>query len=1543
MTPLGDYISQEFHAPEGEALHSVNPAKEGERVFSTAWTEARVGLAASAAGAAQNAWARLSRDERFHYLARFREALHARESALAEAILLETGKIRAEAVAEARALVSRFDLVHSIVDRDLVEGPVPGRPGESLRYHALGVVGVIGPYNYPLHLCHAYVLPALLAGNTVVVKPSEITPLCAERYAEAAHEAGFPPGVFNMVIGGGASGRALVSHPDVRGLYFTGSYATGKKILEVALDRPELLVALEMGGKNTCVVLSDAEIRQAAHEIVLGGYLSSGQRCTATDRVLVSRDRVGELIEALKPLVKELSFGDPTSPESFAGPVTTLGGVKSLLAARKSAAAGGAECLLKAGDVHGKYFVSPTLHKLPDGCHHIEGYTDRELFGPDIHIEVIEDSEEAISVLNDSPYGLANSVFTANDKVFEEFYRRTRSGIINRNRSTNQASPFLPFGGVGKSGNYRPGGAHVARSSVFAVAVQENVIGRVTIHPKLINGLPAPELDPLEERHEKEECVEASRNLVDTPRPLAMNIPRGGKMPESEHWLTRLYAGERVVREKKPAVFDHLRSAGPWFVSVDDNPLSILDGMSQTATLCAGFAEPAVVRGYIEGAFKDYLLSSIDTSCRASDAETEYATTLRHLVPGVPHVAFANSGAEANEKALALCRLNAKNRGASRVLAFEGGFHGRTLLSLHATHSPKKREPFEIEGYQAAFAPFPVWTVPSSEEPNAPSGFYAAAGLGEVENLVSRYGDESEDALLAKEVASLVAVHRALESGEFFACIVEPMQSEGGDRYGTARFFKALRLLTRHHEIPLVFDEVQTGFALSGAFAWHSKFRLVNFRGEPDYPDAVTFAKRAQVGVCMSRFEDPEPTSAHTASLVRGRIHAEMVSTAHSAERIEKLVRTRLRAVAGAFPGLVRNPRAVGYAFAFDLPSPEHLKAYLGQRFWRGTIVFGAGTHTVRYRLSEGFLLREIDMLFDSVRRSLCWLEAHPGKLPPTWEDLPTPTRKRRERPEMRIRLVSPKEAVALLPPILDIEYRVYEPARRTPPAEIRAALEDPEGITNVAEIKRDGEWHFVGFAIGQPLERVTGEEGPDRDVMLGKNNTLYSISITVAGDVQGLGIGRDLKLEQLREAATRKTNSGEQRFRYVTGRNRIGHTPAMRHLNDVYGAHQVCVLTGQYEDPEGQAVYYRIPLAPLAPLEPAEAEETVDIDLGQAVSKPLAAPPASLVQAEKSGLLYGPAVNKLTIMNYATPAMVRALEWVSALAPRLPHMYLTSCRDELVDKSIRLMRVGRPESQVAIGFAGGYVGHTTAAARSLSDPAVHRQGPTHFDWPRVPHPGDVGVEASEKALRKAIAEAGGPKRVFGIYLEFIQERTGREVPDEFWQRLQRIRAELDVPIIVIETASACYRSGNGPFGINGLSMVPDVMMWWGGGQTGYIHVNTRYRVAGPLMMVSTWDGDELSLVREHHQLRALRRLDVPSLASKMDGALSKLGKPFVARGRGLYRVLQAGDKADEVETAFAKQGLLTRRFPGGRFAIAPPLDRAEESAKRIKKAIESL
>jgi 4-aminobutyrate aminotransferase-like enzyme/GNAT superfamily N-acetyltransferase len=729
-------------------------------------------------------------------------------------------------------------------------------------------------------------------------------------------------------------------------------------------------------------------------------------------------------------------------------------------------------------------------------------------------------------------------------------------------------------------------------------------------------------------------------------------------------------------------------------------------------------------------------------------------------------------------------------------------------------------------------------------------------------------------------------------------------------------------------------DEVQAGFGLGGTFLWHQRFGLVDASGAPDHPDCVVFAKRAQVGVCMSRFEDLEPTSAFPASLARGRLHAELCADGAHGARVEALVRPRLAELERRWGHRIESPRATGYAIAFEVRDAAEMNAYLEQRFWRGAIVFGAGSRTIRYRLNSSFDERSIDLLFESMHRSLAWLEAHPGKTPPAWEDFPAPARTKAAPPPYRVRVASADEREALLPAIVELEARAYEPARRDDPAHLAKGFAR-DGVAVVAELEVDGATRIVGSALATPLEEVADVEGPDRDPMLGAHNTLYSIAVTVDPAHHGQGIGRALKLAQLRHAAAMEGADGQRRYQHVSGRNRVPEAGPMSRLNDSLGAYTVFELAGQYEG-HGVARYYRQPLGAFVPAKVEVVSRGVDLASG--IAKPLSAPPASLRALWDKGALFGPTVNKITVLNYITPAIVRATEWVAALTPAHPHAYLCSGRDETADKSVRVLRWHRKEAQVVIGLEGGYVGHTTACARSISDPSVHRQGPAHFDWPRVPHPAVAGVEASLEALRTTIA-ASGASRVLGVYVEPVQERTGRVIPDAFWAGLAKLRSETGVPVVSVDTASAYYRAGAGPFGSSALAggFVPDVMVWWTGGQLGFVHVTSAWHVATPLTLVSTWDGDELSLVQMHHQLRAARSIDVASGSAALDAALAPLGKAGLeVAGRGLYRVVHAGEQAGALVERLEAAGIRVRAYPGGRLAIAPALDRAREHAEAL-------
>lgn len=1531
-TVSGDYVGGAFLEPEGEPLVSVDPAHDGAPVCATTASPARIALAVGAARDAYPAWAALSVDERFAHLARFRAAIDAKKDTLADAIVKEIGKVRAEARLEVAGLVGRFDLALERVRSDLRSGPLPGFPSEALRWHPHGVVGVIGPFNFPMHLSHAHIVPALLLGNTVVLKPSEVAPLSAIRYLEAAHAAGLPPGVLNLVQGRGAAGAALAAHRDVRALAFTGSWPVGRRILEAALDRPEMLLALEMGGKNTAIVCEDADLRQAVHEIVVGGYLTTGQRCTCTDRVLVHASRKDELVSALRRVVPALVFGDPDDPRAFAGPLATEGGRQKLERAIAAACAGGAEPVVPGARGAGGFFRTGSVHLLPDGVHDVPGYTDVELFGPDLGVEVVEDDDEAIAAVDASPYGFACSVFTGSDARFERYFRGIRLGLLNRNRSTNQASPRLPFGGTGRSGNFRPAGSFAARNLAVPIAVQSNAIASFPVSPALRAHLPEPDLERLEAMHAREEAEEAARSLLETPRPLAVARPQGGVLPRSTALLERLSANERVAREKKPLVVDHLRSHGPWLVSVDDAPLSVLDGMSQTATLPFGMSEDELVRAYFDGAFADTMVRGHAAAGETGRTLRErFAVALRARLPGLPTVTFCGSGAEANEKALAICRAAAPPQ-RTKVLAFEGGFHGVTLLALAASHEPAGRKPYDASGEHTVFAPFPAWADPTGGEPVEPPGLRVACATGEADAVLRV--PAGADALLAAELASLAHVCRTLAADEIYAVLVEPMQSAGGDRYVTGRFLRALRLVTRAHRVPLVLDEAQCGFGLGGGLVWHARAELVDARGEPDVPDCVVFAKRAQLGVVMSRLPAVEETEAPGASLVRGLLHLALLSERDEAARIEALVRAHLPELGRRFGHRVRAPRVTGFALAFDLESPAELAAYLAQRYWRGAVAFAAGDRTVRYRLSAAWKKEHVDRLFSAIFESLAWLDAHPGEGAPAWHDAAAAKHAPLGAPPYGVRRATADEEDRVVAAILALEEEIYEPARRDPEARLRLGFREG-GVVVVAE---EGDV-VAGYAIGVPLERAAEIAGPDRDAALGRNDTMYTVALSVAPGRGKGGLGRRLKQALMREALALRTAEGAPRYRFIAGRTRVGLADAMAHINDSLGAHTMFVLAQQYGE-SGVARYYRQPLTQRGVVGGVRSVPGASVDLASGHVAPLAEPPASLVRAEADGALLGPTVQKLVLSHYVTPAVVRAIEHLALLAPDLPHLVLCSSRDEAVDRVLRMMRHARRGARVALGLEGGYVGHTTAAARSLSDPALHRGGPAVFDWPRLPHPALVGESESLAALRAAIHERGADT-ILGIVVEPVGERSGLVLTETFLSGLAALRHETGVPVALVETASAYHRSGRGPFASSGSALVPDALAWWPGGQLGVVHVGPRLFVSSPHALSGTWDGDELSLVMAQHQLRATRTLELGPAIAALEAALGPAraaGLPV--RGLGLHRVIGAGARGEPLAEALAARGVVVGLYPGGHLGVVPALDRAERDAAALREAL---
>ncbi|CAN0446713.1 unnamed protein product, partial [Laminaria digitata] len=464
MESKGNFIDGSWlevsDADASGTIERENPSRIDEIVFRSNWSTAPVDLAVDAARRALPAWDRLGFDGRLAIMQKFAGVLDANQERLAARIAEEVGKPLWEARGEARALAAKIKLMSTEGMRYTRTYSPDGVQGSTI-HRPLGVLAVLGPFNFPMHLPNGHIVPGLLNGNTIVVKPSEMAGGCMQLYFECAEEAGFPPGVLNLVQGPGPVGAALSTHEGVHGVLFTGSYETGLKIKQATLTQHWKLLALEMGGKNTSIVLEDANIEQTAHELIQAAFLTCGQRCTATSRVVARREILDQLIERVTDLARRITTGDAVSETAFMGPLIDARAMEKFLAAQRDDEDGSLERILAGGearpDLDG-YFVSPALwlaHEVDPLGSHQAG----EIFGPDVVFYAADSDEEAAHIANATDFGLAMSVFSADRARYEDLVWQLETGILNWNRSTVGASSALPFGGVKRSGNHRPAAA----------------------------------------------------------------------------------------------------------------------------------------------------------------------------------------------------------------------------------------------------------------------------------------------------------------------------------------------------------------------------------------------------------------------------------------------------------------------------------------------------------------------------------------------------------------------------------------------------------------------------------------------------------------------------------------------------------------------------------------------------------------------------------------------------------------------------------------------------------------------------------------------------------------------------------------------------------------------------------------------------------------------------------------------------------------------------------------------------------------------------
>jgi len=470
----GDYLGGRFEPVPADAadgiIERISPRADDDLVARHHHRLAAVDEAVAAARAAFPDWSLAPLDERRTRLVALKGALAARAGALAQMITREVGKPLWEAESEVQAALAKVDV--TLADGLALVAPREvGGPSQRYVFRPHGVGAVLGPFNFPLHLVHGHVVPALATGNTVVVKPSELTPTVGQLYAECCHEAGLPPGVFNLVQGGAASGARLAAHPDVDAVMLTGSYAVGQQIKRATLEQPHKLLALELGGRNPAIVRADANLDKAVHDVLWGAFVTSGQRCSGTAVALVERAVYDAFAARLLEKVKGIRVGDPLRGDVFMGPLVGHAARARHVAALDAARAAGIVTLHAAGEVEGVprgAYVCPSVHRIdaPQGL----AYEVEELFGPDLALEPVDDLDHAIERANASPYGLSVSVFTQEESAFEHAFARLRYGCVNWNAPTCGASSRLPFGGTRKSGNHRPAALFSTLYTTYPIA-----------------------------------------------------------------------------------------------------------------------------------------------------------------------------------------------------------------------------------------------------------------------------------------------------------------------------------------------------------------------------------------------------------------------------------------------------------------------------------------------------------------------------------------------------------------------------------------------------------------------------------------------------------------------------------------------------------------------------------------------------------------------------------------------------------------------------------------------------------------------------------------------------------------------------------------------------------------------------------------------------------------------------------------------------------------------------------------------------------------
>ena len=479
-------IAGQWQQGSGATLTKLAPEDQSVLWQAPSAGAAEVQAACAAARGAFYAWSHRPLAERIACVQRFAALLEAQKEALATLISRETSKPLWETRTEVQAMMGKAGISIEAYSERTGQRETAMPDGKALlRHKPHGVMAVFGPYNYPGHLPNGHIIPALIAGNTVVFKPSELTPATAELTVKLWLQAGIPDGVINLIQGGKETGQALLENRDIDGVLFTGSASTGFHFHRYLSGQPEKMLALEMGGNNALIVADVTDSDAALNVIIQSAFISAGQRCTCARRLLVKRGAEGDaLLQRLVEASARIRSGKwDAEPQPFMGGVISLQAAQGMLAAQDKLEELGGNILLRLRQ------PDPRSTVLTPGIIDVTGLDvpDEEYFGPLLTVIRYDTFDEAIRIANRTRYGLAAGLISADPALFAQLADEARAGIVNWNKPLTGASSKAPFGGVGASGNHRASAWYAADYCAWPMAslVSETLTLPATLSPGL--------------------------------------------------------------------------------------------------------------------------------------------------------------------------------------------------------------------------------------------------------------------------------------------------------------------------------------------------------------------------------------------------------------------------------------------------------------------------------------------------------------------------------------------------------------------------------------------------------------------------------------------------------------------------------------------------------------------------------------------------------------------------------------------------------------------------------------------------------------------------------------------------------------------------------------------------------------------------------------------------------------------------------------------------------------------------------------------------